>query len=97
MMAPAESRFTCKGKRLLQFTGTSTFAEYTVVNELAVAKIDSAAPLDKVCLLGCGVCTGYGAAINTAKVRIAQVKSYSQYHYVKNFNLILWPNCVSSG
>uniref|UniRef100_H3BYT1 Enoyl reductase (ER) domain-containing protein n=1 Tax=Tetraodon nigroviridis TaxID=99883 RepID=H3BYT1_TETNG len=68
MMAPRESRFTCKGKKLLQFSGTSTFAEYTVVNELAVAKIDPAAPLDKVCLLGCGVCTGYGAAVNTAKV-----------------------------
>ncbi|CAF94269.1 unnamed protein product [Tetraodon nigroviridis] len=63
-----KSRFTCKGKKLLQFTGTSTFAEYTVVSELAVAKIDPAAPLDKVCLLGCGVCTGYGAAVNTAKV-----------------------------
>lgn len=80
-MAPAESRFTCKGKRLLQFTGTSTFAEYTVVNELAVAKIDPAAPLDKVCLLGCGVCTGYGAAVNTAEVCISQVQSYRQNHY----------------
>lgn len=80
-MAPAESRFTCKGKRLLQFTGTSTFAEYTVVNELAVAKIDPAAPLDKVCLLGCGVCTGYGAAVNTAEVCISQVQSCRQNHY----------------
>lgn len=89
MMAPEVSRLTCKGKRLLQFTGTSTFAEYTVVNELAVAKIDSAAPLDKVCLLGCGVCTGYGAAINTAKVCISQVQSCRQYHFGKNFTLIL--------
>ncbi|XP_037341920.2 alcohol dehydrogenase 1-like [Pungitius pungitius] len=63
-----ESRFTCKGKKVLQFTGTSTFSEYTVVNQMAVAKIDPAAPLDKVCLLGCGICTGYGAAVNTAKV-----------------------------
>ncbi|XP_054469199.1 alcohol dehydrogenase 1-like isoform X2 [Anoplopoma fimbria] len=62
------SRFTCKGKKLMQFTGTSTFSEYTVVNQMAVAKIDPAAPLDKVCLLGCGICTGYGAAVNTAKV-----------------------------
>uniref|UniRef100_A0A3Q0SBV5 Enoyl reductase (ER) domain-containing protein n=1 Tax=Amphilophus citrinellus TaxID=61819 RepID=A0A3Q0SBV5_AMPCI len=63
-----ESRFTCKGKKVLQFMGTSTFSEYTVMNQMAVAKIDPAAPLDKVCLLGCGVCTGYGAAVNTAKV-----------------------------
>uniref|UniRef100_A0A3Q4GXW2 Alcohol dehydrogenase 1-like n=1 Tax=Neolamprologus brichardi TaxID=32507 RepID=A0A3Q4GXW2_NEOBR len=62
------SRFTCKGQKLQQFMGTSTFSEYTVMNQMAVAKIDPAAPLDKVCLLGCGVCTGYGAAVNTAKV-----------------------------
>lgn len=48
--------------------GTSTFSEYTVMDQVAVAKIDPAAPLDKVCLLGCGVCTGYGAAVNTAQV-----------------------------
>ena len=48
--------------------GTSTFSQYTVVNQIAVAKIDPAAPLDTVCLLGCGVCTGFGAAVNTAKV-----------------------------
>ncbi|XP_072221065.1 alcohol dehydrogenase 1-like isoform X2 [Leuresthes tenuis] len=68
VMAAVESRFTCKGKRILQFMGTSTFSEYTVINQMAVAKIDPAAPLDKVCLLGCGICTGYGAAVNTAKV-----------------------------
>nr|XP_046267853.1 alcohol dehydrogenase 1-like [Scatophagus argus] len=68
VMAPPESRFTCKGQKVLQFTGTSTFSEYTVVSEMSVAKIDPAAPLDKVCLLGCGICTGYGAAVNTAKV-----------------------------
>ncbi|KAM3595322.1 uncharacterized protein V6R79_021655 [Siganus canaliculatus] len=68
MMAPVESRFTSKGKTIWQFSGTSTFAEYTVVHESAVAKIDPAAPLDKVCLIGCGICTGYGAAVNTAKV-----------------------------
>ncbi|XP_017158859.1 alcohol dehydrogenase 1-like [Poecilia reticulata] len=67
-MAGVESRFTCKGKRIHQFMGTSTFSEYTVINQIAVAKIDPAAPLDKVCLLGCGICTGYGAAVNTAKV-----------------------------
>ncbi|MED6295251.1 hypothetical protein CHARACLAT_029715, partial [Characodon lateralis] len=50
------------------FMGTSTFSEYTVIDQIAVTKIDPAAPLDKVCLLGCGICTGYGAAVNTAKV-----------------------------
>ncbi|XP_075005690.1 alcohol dehydrogenase 1 [Calonectris borealis] len=63
------SRFTCKGKRIHHFLWVSTFAEYTVIPEYAVAKIDAAAPLDKVCLLGCGFPTGYGAAINTAKVK----------------------------
>ncbi|XP_072221066.1 alcohol dehydrogenase 1-like [Leuresthes tenuis] len=62
------SRITCKGKKVVQFMGTSTFSEYTVLKEICVAKIDPAAPLDKVCLLGCGICTGYGAAVNTAKV-----------------------------
>uniref|UniRef100_A0A2I4BN79 Alcohol dehydrogenase 1 n=1 Tax=Austrofundulus limnaeus TaxID=52670 RepID=A0A2I4BN79_AUSLI len=64
----AESRITCKGKKIFQFVGTSTFSEYTVIDQIAVAKIDPAAPLDKVCLIGCGICTGYGAAVNTAKV-----------------------------
>ncbi|XP_023208597.1 alcohol dehydrogenase 1-like [Xiphophorus maculatus] len=68
IMAGVESRFTCKGKRVHQFMGTSTFSEYTVINQIAVTRIDPAAPLDKVCLLGCGICTGYGAAVNTAKV-----------------------------
>uniref|UniRef100_A0A7N8Y5J3 Alcohol dehydrogenase 1-like n=1 Tax=Mastacembelus armatus TaxID=205130 RepID=A0A7N8Y5J3_9TELE len=63
-----DSRFTCKGKKIEQFAGTSTFSQYTVVNQMAVAKIDPSAPLDKVCLIGCGICTGYGAAVNTAKV-----------------------------
>ncbi|XP_017677702.1 PREDICTED: alcohol dehydrogenase 1-like [Lepidothrix coronata] len=63
------TRFTCKGKQIHHFLWVSTFAEYTVVPEYAVAKIDPAAPLDKVCLLGCGFSTGYGAAINTAKVK----------------------------
>ncbi|KAM7336351.1 hypothetical protein ACRRTK_004844 [Alexandromys fortis] len=48
--------------------GTSTFSEYTVVADISIAKIDPSAPLDKVCLLGCGISTGYGAAGNTAKV-----------------------------
>ncbi|XP_049451335.1 alcohol dehydrogenase 1 isoform X9 [Epinephelus fuscoguttatus] len=68
VMADPNCRLTCKGKKVLPFMGTSTFSEYTVVNQMAVAKIDPTAPLDKVCLLGCGICSGYGAAVNTAKV-----------------------------
>ena len=63
------SRFTCKGKQLFHFMGTSTFSEYTVVADISLAKVNEKAPLDKVCLLGCGISTGYGAALNTAKVR----------------------------
>ncbi|XP_006010700.1 alcohol dehydrogenase class-3 [Latimeria chalumnae] len=68
LMPDKTSRFTCKGKQLFHYMGTSTFSEYTVVSDICTAKIDPAAPLDKVCLLGCGISTGYGAAINTAKV-----------------------------
>ncbi|KAF6128590.1 alcohol dehydrogenase 5 (class III), chi polypeptide [Phyllostomus discolor] len=67
-MPDGTSRFTCKGKTILHYMGTSTFSEYTVVADISVAKIDPLAPLDKVCLLGCGISTGYGAAVNTAKV-----------------------------
>lgn len=49
--------------------GTSTFSEYTVVADISLAKVNEKAPMDKVCLLGCGISTGYGAALNTAKVR----------------------------
>ena len=62
------SRFTCKGKQVFHFMGTSTFSEYTVVADISLAKVDEKAPMDKVCLLGCGVSTGYGAVLNTAKV-----------------------------
>ncbi|XP_065829262.1 alcohol dehydrogenase class-3-like [Oscarella lobularis] len=61
-------RFHCKGKDVYHFMGTSTFSEYTVVAEISVAKVSPKAPLEKVCLLGCGISTGYGAALNTAKV-----------------------------
>ncbi|XP_055904767.1 alcohol dehydrogenase class-3 [Eupeodes corollae] len=62
------SRFRCKGQSLFHFMGTSTFTEYTVVADISVCKINEKAPFDKVCLLGCGIPTGYGAALNTAKV-----------------------------
>ncbi|NXK01179.1 ADH1 dehydrogenase, partial [Corythaixoides concolor] len=68
LMADGTTRFTCRGKAVHNFLGNSTFTEYTVVHESAVAKIDSAAPLEKVCLIGCGFSTGYGAAVQTAKV-----------------------------
>uniref|UniRef100_A0A0A9Z321 S-(hydroxymethyl)glutathione dehydrogenase n=1 Tax=Lygus hesperus TaxID=30085 RepID=A0A0A9Z321_LYGHE len=68
LMPDGTSRFTCNGKQLFHFMGCSTFSEYTVVAEISIAKVDSSAPFDKICLLGCGVPTGYGAALNTAKV-----------------------------
>ncbi|XP_043828832.1 all-trans-retinol dehydrogenase [NAD(+)] ADH7-like [Dromiciops gliroides] len=68
VLADGTSRFTCKGKPVYHFMNTSTFTEYTVVEECAVVKIDAAAPPEKVCLFGCAFSTGYGAAINTAKV-----------------------------
>ncbi|XP_076317964.1 alcohol dehydrogenase class-3 Fdh [Tachypleus tridentatus] len=68
VMPDGSSRFTCKGQQIYHFMGTSTFSEYTVVAEISVAKVNSKAPADKICLLGCGIPTGYGAALNTAKV-----------------------------
>ncbi|GLQ29858.1 S-(hydroxymethyl)glutathione dehydrogenase/class III alcohol dehydrogenase [Litoribrevibacter albus] len=68
LMPDGTSRFSLNGKPIFHFMGTSTFSEYTVLPEIAVAKINKAAPLDKVCLLGCGITTGIGAVLNTAKV-----------------------------
>lgn len=68
LMPDGTSRFTCKGQQVFHFMGTSTFSEYTVLPEISIAKVDDKAPLDKVCLLGCGISTGYGAVLNTAKV-----------------------------
>jgi len=68
VMPDGTSRFSLDGKPLFHFMGTSTFAEYTVLPEISLVKIDPAAPLDKVCLLGCGITTGIGAVIKTAKV-----------------------------
>ncbi len=69
VMPDGSSRFSVKGKPIFHYMGTSTFSEYTVLPEIALAKINPAAPLDKVCLLGCGITTGIGAVLNTAKVR----------------------------
>jgi len=68
IMPDGTSRFSKDGKMIHHYMGTSTFSEYTVVPEIAVAKINKDAPLDKVCLLGCGITTGVGAVLNTAKV-----------------------------
>jgi S-(hydroxymethyl)glutathione dehydrogenase/alcohol dehydrogenase len=68
LMPDGTSRFSLKGKEIAHYMGTSTFSEYTVLPEIALAKINKAAPLEKVCLLGCGVTTGMGAVMNTAKV-----------------------------
>ena len=67
-MPDGSRRFSHNGKAIYHYMGCSTFSEYTVVPEIALAKINPAAPLDKVCLLGCGVTTGIGAVLNTAKV-----------------------------
>ena len=68
LMPDGTSRLSYKGKPLLHYMGTSTFAECTVVPEIALAKIRPDAPLEKVCLLGCGITTGIGAVLNTANV-----------------------------
>lgn len=68
LMPDETTRFSIKGQPIHHFMGTSTFSEYTVLPEIAVARINKAAPLDKVCLLGCGITTGIGAVLQTAKV-----------------------------
>ncbi|HIG79842.1 MAG: S-(hydroxymethyl)glutathione dehydrogenase/class III alcohol dehydrogenase [Methylococcales bacterium] len=68
LMPDGTSRFSKNGQPIYHYMGTSSFAEYTVLPEISLAKINKAAPLDKVCLLGCGVTTGIGAVLNTAKV-----------------------------
>jgi S-(hydroxymethyl)glutathione dehydrogenase/alcohol dehydrogenase len=68
-MPDGTSRFSKNGKTILHFMGTSTFSEYTVLPEIALAKIPKKAPLEKVCLLGCGITTGIGAVLNSAKVK----------------------------
>lgn len=68
LMPDGSSRFSLADKAIYHYMGTSTFSEYSVVAEVSLAKISKLAPLDKVCLLGCGVTTGIGAVLNTAKV-----------------------------
>ncbi|CAO1614381.1 unnamed protein product [Parajaminaea phylloscopi] len=68
VMPDGTKRFTCKGKELYHFMGTSTFSQYTVVSQFSLVAVNPKAPLDRACLLGCGVTTGFGAATKTAKV-----------------------------
>jgi S-(hydroxymethyl)glutathione dehydrogenase / alcohol dehydrogenase len=68
VMPDGTSRFSHKGKRIHHYMGCSTFSNYTVLPEIAVAKVNEKAPFDKICYIGCGVTTGIGAVINTAKV-----------------------------
>jgi S-(hydroxymethyl)glutathione dehydrogenase/alcohol dehydrogenase len=68
-MPDGTSRFSINGEKVHHYMGCSTFANYTVLPEIAVAKIREDAPFDKVCYIGCGVTTGIGAVINTAKVK----------------------------
>ena len=73
LMPDGTSRFSSGGKQVFHYMGTSTFSEYTVLPEIAVAKISPKAPLEKVCLLGCGITTGIGAVLNTANVEKGSV------------------------
>ena len=68
VMPDGTSRFSLGGQKIHHYMGTSTFSNYTVAPEIALAKIREDAPLDRVCTIGCGVTTGIGAVINTAKV-----------------------------
>jgi S-(hydroxymethyl)glutathione dehydrogenase/alcohol dehydrogenase len=67
LMPDGTSRFRFDGKPIFHYMGTSTFAHHSVIPEIALAKINPAAPFDKVCYIGCGVTTGIGAVVNTAK------------------------------
>src|SRR5580692_7325485 len=68
LMPDGTSRFSCNGEPVMHYMGTSTFANFTVLPEIALAKIREDAPFEKVCYIGCGVTTGIGAVMNTAKV-----------------------------
>jgi len=67
MISDGKSRFSINGKPIFHFVGTSTFSEYTVIHVGCLAKINPLAPLDKVCVLSCGISTGFGAMVNVAK------------------------------
>jgi S-(hydroxymethyl)glutathione dehydrogenase/alcohol dehydrogenase len=70
VMPDGTSRFSCEGETVMHYMGCSTFANFTVLPEIALAKVRPDAPFDKICYIGCGVTTGIGAVINTAKVQV---------------------------
>lgn len=73
LMPDNTSRFTCKGQAIHHFMGTSTFSQYTVVADVSVVAINPKAPLEKVCLLGCGITTGYGAVVKQPGIKDSTV------------------------
>ncbi|KAI6035500.1 class III ADH enzyme [Pisolithus orientalis] len=73
LMPDRTSRFTCKGQPIHHFMGTSTFSQYTVVADVSVVAVNKAAPLDKVCLLGCGITTAWGAVTKQPGIRDSSV------------------------
>lgn len=89
VMSDGTSRFTCKGETIYHFMNISTFTEYTVASEFAVAKIDDAAPSEKICLLGCAFSTGYGAAVKTGKVRRKMGLFFPLYSFLFHFIYLL--------
>lgn len=68
LMPDGTSRFTCKGKSLFHYMGCSSFSQYTVVTDISIVTVDPKAPMDRTCLLGCGITTGLGAAVNIADI-----------------------------
>lgn len=72
VMPDGTPRFKCKGKDVLHFMGTSTFSQYTVLADISVVAVDPNAPMEKTCLLGCGITTGYGAATISAGTKGVQ-------------------------
>ncbi|HQT46019.1 MAG: S-(hydroxymethyl)glutathione dehydrogenase/class III alcohol dehydrogenase [Acidocella sp. 20-63-7] len=69
LMPDGTSRFSCDGEEVMHYMGCSTFANFTVLPEIALAKVREDAPFEKICYIGCGVTTGIGAVFNTAKVQ----------------------------
>jgi S-(hydroxymethyl)glutathione dehydrogenase/alcohol dehydrogenase len=76
-MPDGTSRFSIGKDKIHHYMGCSTFANFTVLPEIALAKVNPDAPFDKICYIGCGVTTGIGAVINTAKVESARRRSSS--------------------
>ena len=71
LMPDGTSRFSYKGKKIFHYMGCSTFANHTVLPEIALAKVNPKAPFESICYIGCGVTTGIGAVINTARLKLA--------------------------